>query len=281
MPITPQNFAVWYSYAAGENSELQKSLDTMIAHGGPFNNEVNETLYLKFGFGREAQEIKKLREALLQVLLSILHEISAIAGETAHYESFLSDSVGLLTKDVAVEDIKGIVEQIIAETKAIVAFGKAAQQKIDTITGELTVLRENFEHARSEALMDFLTGIANRKAFDETFDQMVAEAEGCPQGLCLLIIDIDHFKNFNDIHGHVVGDEVLRFTAQKLKSQVRGSDFVARIGGEEFAILLPATALEGARAVAENIRSFFSTVNLKKAGTDKKLGRVTVSIGVA
>lgn len=281
VPITPQNFAVWYSYAAGDNKELQQTLDGLIDGGESFTDARNTALYEKFGFGREARELKQLRESLLQVLLSILQEIAAIKGETAHYETFLSDSMDLLTREVAVEDIKAIVAHIIAETKALVAFGKTAQQKIDTITGELTTLRQNFEQVRSEALRDFLTGVGNRKAFDETLQRMIEEADEGSRGLCLLSIDIDHFKQFNDLHGHVVGDDVLRFTAQTLKRQVRGGDFVARIGGEEFAVLLPDTTLEGARAVAENIRAFFSSARLKKAGSEEKLGRVTVSLGVA
>lgn len=281
VPITPQNFAVWYSYAAGDNKELQQTLEGLIDSGEPFTDARNTALYEKFGFGREARELKQLRESLLQVLLSILQEIAAIKGETAHYETFLSDSMDLLTREVAVEDIKTIVAHIITETKALVAFGKTAQQKIDTITGELTTLRRNFEQVRSEALRDFLTGVGNRKAFDETLQRMIEAAGEGSRGLCLLSIDIDHFKQFNDLHGHVVGDDVLRFTAQTLKRQVRGGDFVARIGGEEFAVLLPDTTLEGARAVAENIRAFFSAAQLKKAGSEEKLGRVTVSLGVA
>jgi diguanylate cyclase len=193
----------------------------------------------------------------------------------------LSNSVGMLSADVSVLDIKSIVDCIIAETKQIVTFGKRTQSKIETITDELKTLQKNFEQARSEALKDFLTGIANRKAFEEALGAMIAAAGSNPNGLCLLIIDIDHFKNFNDEHGHLVGDEVLRFTARKIKSQVKGNDFVARVGGEEFAVLLPNTALSGARAVAENIRAFFSTATLKTSGSAKSLGKITVSLGAA
>jgi len=281
VPITPQNYAVWYAYASGDNRELQKTLETMIKNEEPFTEENNEKLCARFGFIAEAGEIKKLRDELLQVLLSILNDIAEINGETAHYESFLSKSVESLSKEVSVEDLRTIVECIISETKAIVEFGKTAQKKIQNITSELTALKKTFEQTRTEALLDFLTGVANRKAFEEALTKLISGADTSEKGLCLLIVDIDHFKQFNDQHGHAVGDEVLRFTAQKLKSQVRGNDFVARTGGEEFAILLPETSLAGAEAVAENIRNFFSTATLKTSGGDKKLGRITVSIGGA
>jgi diguanylate cyclase len=281
VPITPQNYAVWYGYATGENSELRATLDAMIDKGEPFTDEVNDRLFMKFGTGADVGEIKKLRDDLLLVLLTILNEVTEINGQSQQYESFLSNSVGLLSTDVSVLDIKSIVDCIIAETKQIVTFGKRTQDKIESITDELKTLQKNFEQARSEALKDFLTGIANRKAFEENLGEMIAAAAATPNGLCLLIIDIDHFKKFNDEHGHLVGDEVLRFTARKIKSQVKGSDFVARVGGEEFAVLLPNTPLGGARAVAENIRAFFSTATLKTSGSAKTLGTITVSIGVA
>lgn len=281
VPITPRNYAVWYAYAAGENSALLGAIDAMIAKDEPFTEACNERLYLEFGFGRDAHEIKKLRDELLRVLFAIMSEVAEIKGKTVHYESFLSDSVGLLDDNVSIQDIKTVVDCIIQETKAVVAFGKETQQRVEHITDELKTLQDKFEQARSEALRDFLTGIANRQAFDNTLARLTDEAEAAEEGLCLLVIDIDHFKKFNDLHGHVVGDEVLRFTARQLKNQVRGNDFVARIGGEEFAVLLPRTSLAGATAVAENIRTFFSSANLKTAGNDKKLGRITLSIGLA
>ena len=97
----------------------------------------------------------------------------------------------------------------------------------------------------------------------------------------LLLIDIDDFKRFNDEFGHLVGDEVLRFVAKKIKETVKGRDFLARFGGEEFAVILPQTSLAGAASVAENIRSFFETMPLRTSATAKEIGVITVSIGVA
>ena len=75
------------------------------------------------------------------------------------------------------------------------------------------------------------------------------------------MIDIDHFKRFNDEYGHIVGDEVLKFVTKKTKEIVRGRDFLARFGGEEFVVILPQTPLSGAKTVAENIRAFFLKQN--------------------
>jgi diguanylate cyclase len=97
----------------------------------------------------------------------------------------------------------------------------------------------------------------------------------------MLLIDIDHFKKFNDTHGHQIGDDVLRLIAQGLKESVNGQALAARYGGEEFAVLLPNSDLDGAKVVAEDIRTAISRKVLRKRSTGETLGRVTVSIGAA
>jgi diguanylate cyclase len=148
-------------------------------------------------------------------------------------------------------------------------------------TDELEALQKEFEQAKTASLVDFLTGVANRKAFDDKLAKCASEASTDKSDLCLLLIDIDHFKKFNDDYGHIVGDEVLKFVTKKTKEIVRGRDFLARFGGEEFVVILPQTPLSGAKTVAENIRAFFSEAKLTAVATSKKLGKVTVSIGAA
>jgi diguanylate cyclase len=97
----------------------------------------------------------------------------------------------------------------------------------------------------------------------------------------LLLIDIDHFKTFNDKFGHIVGDEVLRFVTKKIKDMIKEGDFLARFGGEEFAVILPRTSLSDAETVAESNRLFFTEAKLKSTTSSKSLGGITISIGVA
>ena len=150
---------------------------------------------------------------------------------------------------------------------------------MEETTENLEAIQREFEQVKSEVLVDFLTGAPNRKAFDEKLVKLADEASSDNINLCLLVIDIDHFKKFNDTYGHIVGDEVLKFVAKKVKEIVRGRDFFARFGGEEFVVLLPHTSLEGAKGAAENIRSFFAKSNLKAVSTSENLGKITVSIG--
>ena len=127
---------------------------------------------------------------------------------------------------------------------------------------------------------DSLTGLPNRRQFDETITRASASARRSRTPLSLLVVDADHFKRFNDRYGHVVGDEVLKGLARCLSASVhRPDDLVCRVGGEEFVLLLPHTDRDGAHRIAEKVHAEISTLAIASAGI--KAGSVTVSIGLA
>jgi len=130
-----------------------------------------------------------------------------------------------------------------------------------------------------DAATDALTGIANRRAFDQFLAQQTEIATRYGPPLSLIMIDIDHFKRVNDTYGHVVGDAVLRNVAARIHGLVRAADFVARWGGEEFVVALAGTTLAGAIETAERIRSAIATDSSVLA--DGVAVRVTVSAGLA
>lgn len=136
----------------------------------------------------------------------------------------------------------------------------------------------NYEKAVEMALSDGLTLLGNRRSFDQRVIQSCALAQRHMQNLCLAIIDIDHFKQLNDSHGHIAGDQVLRAVADCLQSCARNSDEVFRYGGEEFVILLPHTSLTGASRFVERCRQ--SVAELEIAFGDKELS-CSVSVGLA
>jgi diguanylate cyclase len=109
----------------------------------------------------------------------------------------------------------------------------------------------------------------------------IQESRDSAKPLALIMIDIDHFKKFNDSHGHLLGDEVLKLVARALVSGVKGRDTVARYGGEEFGVILPETSLANARHVADQLREVVKNKRLTIKSTGKDLGRVTLSLGVA
>ncbi|MEI9969476.1 MAG: sensor domain-containing diguanylate cyclase [Terracidiphilus sp.] len=136
------------------------------------------------------------------------------------------------------------------------------------------------EKLSSLALTDSLTGLANRRAFDETLDREWKRTLREGSQISLLLLDVDHFKEFNDQQGHQVGDDCLRAIAVAVRGAVRATDIAARYGGEEIAVILPSTDTAGAVEVAEKVRSAVEALEITHGGYSEG-GRVTVSVGVA
>ena len=146
---------------------------------------------------------------------------------------------------------------------------------------DMTTQRQAQDELQRQATRDGLTGVANRRSFDDTLNNEWRRASRESRALSLLMIDVDFFKRYNDAYGHQGGDECLRRVAAAMSGVVkRTSDAVARYGGEEFAILLPATEPGGALIVAERIREAVEALKLPHSGSEVA-GHVTVSIGVA
>ena len=281
IPITPRNYAVWYEYVSGNNAELRETIESMLGNTERFTDEVNDKLYQRFCAETNEEALADLRENLRQLLVDIFNQIAQLTEQAGEYEAIVSRSLNRLSGDVSIQDIRIVVDEILVETKKIGHSGKATQERLQEAAAELEVLKQEFAQAKAAALVDFLTGVPNRKAFDEAIKQSVQEAQSDTEPLSLLLVDIDHFKRFNDEYGHIVGDEVLRLVARKIEAHVRGRDFIARYGGEEFAVILPGTPVVGARTVAENIRRTISEGKLKRVKTSESLGKITISLGAA
>lgn len=128
------------------------------------------------------------------------------------------------------------------------------------------------------AMQDDLTGIGNRRAFSTTFKQMTAQAKRHIEPLSILLIDIDHFKLINDHFGHLIGDQVIQTTVDKIQERLRGEDAFFRWGGEEFIVLLKGAKLATAAQVANEIRATIAEAHFENIGTEIK---ITASLGVA
>ena len=154
----------------------------------------------------------------------------------------------------------------------------AAETGYCLIVRDMSGQHDAAEAARHAAVCDHLTGIGNRRAFFDAAETELRRWRRLPRPLSLLMIDVDHFKKVNDTHGHPVGDEVLRHIARLMEATFRQIDVVARIGGEEFAVLLPSADVAVAQRAAERLRA---AIEAQPASTDAGPVRCTVSIGIA
>jgi diguanylate cyclase len=181
----------------------------------------------------------------------------------------------------SIEDLGEIVSVIVEDTKKMVEKNHALELQLVSSSRQVTELRENLDSVKKEAMTDGLTGLANRKAFDKNIRDAAEDATGTGLPLVLLMLDIDHFKTFNDTFGHQTGDQVLRLVARTLTDGVKGRDTAARYGGEEFAIILPETPLQFGVKVAETLRKGIEQKEVINKTSQAHLGRITLSIGVA
>jgi diguanylate cyclase (GGDEF)-like protein len=164
--------------------------------------------------------------------------------------------------------------------KEFAPLATALREMAQKLAERESELRAANEHLERLALIDPLSGLANRRNFDETLARTWKDAIRHKRPVGLLMIDVDHFKLFNDRYGHVEGDACLRRVGALLMNfACRPGDLPARYGGEEFAVLLPGASLAGARIVAERLRR--AVEELCIANADAPLGQVSVSIGVA
>ncbi|MBO0905411.1 GGDEF domain-containing protein [Jiella sp. MQZ13P-4] len=157
----------------------------------------------------------------------------------------------------------------------LLRYHSREQGKLQSLTG---LLKERSKKLEAEALTDPLTGTHNRRFFDEALRQYVQEFQRIERPLGIVIIDLDHFKAINDTHGHDTGDKVLKAVALCLFEFTRFHDVVARIGGEEFAVIAPNLNPDDLRRFAERLRGEISRVTLD---ADGRRVAVTASIGLA
>lgn len=186
-----------------------------------------------------------------------------------------------LSADLKPADIREIVDGMLTETKSMDNMGATLAAHLHESSQEVETLRKELERVREEATIDALTRIGNRKFFDSELGRCIQEASVDNAELCILFVDVDKFKPINDTHGHLVGDDVLRFIAQSIKQSIRGQDVACRYAGDEFAVLLPNTPVNGAISAESNIIKVVGASKLTQRSTGRLIGSISVSLGVA
>jgi diguanylate cyclase len=278
----PRNYEIWYVYATGYNSSLNKVVNETLARNGKLSDADLDQIYETYlSHGRATDRIDTIGARVISEIDDVMTLITDALGMTATFGADLKGETHKLALTTDREQIKLIVERLVASSRDMQSANSALEESLSSSKQEINNLQQSLEVIRAESLTDPLTGLGNRKHFDRTVDEAVRAAIQTAQPLSLLMLDIDHFKTFNDTYGHLTGDQVLRLVGQSLKQSIKGQDFTARYGGEEFAVVLPNTPLRQAIIVADNIRRTVMAKELKKKSTGEILGRVTISAGIS
>ncbi len=280
IPPTPANFAVWFAYAGGTNPHLCRTLDALVDGGHPVDAARNADMYDRFILpSYRSSAVDTLADDLHAVAGSLTTTVGDVRDGALRYRDALTSATELLERGDA-GPTRELVDGLVHETRIMEARNARLRERLERSSGEIARLRESLEETRREASTDGLTAIANRARFERELRSAAAEASESGATLCLLMADIDHFKRFNDRHGHAVGDQVLRLVARVLSEAIRPADLAARYGGEEFAVILPDCALDEAAGIAERIRERIGQRHVVRRSNGDDLGAVTLSIGV-
>lgn len=278
----PQHFEVWLTYLAKLQPELDALIERMVVSPEGVTDEKLEQIHERFFTGaRISAQMLETGVRIARELAEVVSVLEAAGLRTDEFGTKLEKGAFALqaTSDPAV--IQKMLTSIVDATKEMSEQNRVLTTRLQTSTREVEGLRSTLRQARAEALTDALTGVANRKHFDEALRWRKAEAdvEGAP--LSLAFCDIDHFKHFNDTWGHQTGDQIIRFVAATIHKLAYRDHLVARYGGEEFAIIMPRTDATGGMALIEQMRAAVENKRLVRRTTHEDLGVVTVSFGLA
>ena len=279
--FNPVTFTLWYEHVAGINPKLSAALTALIDAAARIDDAVALRLYREHVLPPDDEAVSRIGQEMQRVISSVAQSASQAGLRAGAYGEQLSG----LSRVLAGNDGAALsprLHEVLAGTAAMQDAVQSLQLKVQSSQGEIERLRDDLVRARDEALTDALTGVLNRKGFDRRMEQLLADPASGETSHCLVMLDIDHFKQVNDTHGHLAGDRVIQALGAILRQAVPAGDCVAaRYGGEEFAILLPRTTLERSVQLAEDVRLRTKSMKIRDKRTHDVLLTVTVSGGVA
>ena len=285
IPVTPVNYALWYTYVANENPHFNQHIDDIVATYGTIPPAKAEGLFRDHvsPTGTQENALSKMKSGLERMVADLSRDLYSTLEGTQNFNSLLDEcNRGLLAPSGSgsLEEVLGTVERLIKGANAMQQHTSRFESSLSTADEEIRRLRGELATLRKDALHDDLTGVFNRRAFDQELDQFIGQGNMGPS-LHLGMLDIDHFKAFNDRFGHPVGDRVLQVVGAQLNEMAQVGVSVYRYGGEEFCLIFCGGTLAQAQEQADRLRHTIEQLVLKDNRSGERLATITVSIGLA
>jgi diguanylate cyclase len=280
--FNPVTFAVWYEHVAGINPALSEGLKAALDGNRKLDTDTAYRLYRAHVAEPDAAEAERIGGDFQRVMRTIV-EASSRTDETARA---YSEKLNGLEQALVTDEPQGALGRNLTSTLQGTRDMQESVQSLRQVVAhgeqEIEQLRNELHRTRIELLTDPLTGVLNRKGFDQALARLLALPPAPGMLHCLVMLDIDHFKRINDTHGHLTGDTVLSTLGAVLQRVTRSAGVeCARYGGEEFAVLLNGTTMAGALSMADSICALARTMKVRNRRTGEVIASVTMSAGIA
>jgi diguanylate cyclase len=274
----PVQYALWYAYSQGKNPDLNKRLDKIVGDFDVFPPETALKLFREHIIRNELEDARIGQQQVVDLVDDIEGDVlRSVAGSTAYNESLASGLLAL--RDPQDENLPSVLSELQESTQQMQEQQEKFLYRLRTAQTEIQHLRTQLDRAHMAATLDNLTQIFNRNAFTHLLEKALKSDH---QGLALVMLDIDHFKSFNDQYGHPLGDRVLQHVGQLLRELLPARAMAARYGGEEFCVIMrDCHDLQTAYEFAERLRLKVQALRVKMRSTDKVLDSITASFGLA
>ena len=279
----PLNYTLWYSYFTQSFPSLNKELDQVIERYGTCPPKVSESLFINHISllnNKDEEQLENLQKAFSHVVSSLSSKLDTTSKQTNGFSAALKHNISALAEHKLDDTITPVLNELNANANAICDANDLFQGELSAAQNEINILKKELEKSRYDANTDPLTGLFNRRVFETIYRQFVEEHTNEDE-LSLIIMDIDKFKVFNDTHGHLIGDQVLKYVGDLLKKECPETVVPVRFGGEEFAMLCPNYSIDKAQEVAEKIRVKLASILFNHKKTGEKLPPITASFGLA
>ncbi len=274
----PRNYELFYEAYIGSNLTLTRELAALGKNATQEELDAIGAKYFPHHAGRVFDEAHTRLACELDAVLRALRQEQTTLESYNRLLGETSQSISSRSHHSA-ELLRGAIDMLAAATGDTMARGEKTVEHVVERSQEMDLVRKELDEYKRIANTDSLTRLSNRRAFEDRLISIFDNRLTRPT-TALVLADIDHFKRVNDTFGHPVGDKILATVASVIRANVRRDVFVARIGGEEFALILEATSVEDVTTVCERIRRTLEATPFKNSRTKVDYGPITLSLGI-
>ncbi len=277
---TPANYALWYTYVDQAIPKLNREMDAVLENFGVCPPATNETLYNEFVASQTETNLSQLKANMEILVTEVASSMSDTLTDTSQFSEVIDKSFADLERvdgeSMSLEEVMTVVRKLVAESRDIRHSTRYLNSQLNNASEEISRLKSQLADVQKDALFDSLSSLYNRRSFNNDLITLCESG----QKLSLILLDIDHFKSFNDTYGHLFGDTVIKSIAKRLQTSCREGITAYRFGGEEFALIVPNKSLRIARQFADTLRRGVEKLSIKDRRTGAQVGNITASFGV-